>query len=324
MKFALIGNGNIAPQYIQAFQDLSTDFIVCSRSKPHNFPYPHTTDFMSPEVLSCDYICIATPPHLHYEMANYYLNLGKRVILEKPGVTTADELEVLKNHPQRGNLYLAYHSAFNPLIEKVLSTFPIHDLTEVEVNYAEDVFFYHPDKSGWLFNKHLSGGGCLADSGINILSILYRFLPKLTFVEGELVKRQLEVEDALNLTMTTKSGIRVKITMDWLSNTEERKFTFRGRDKLVFDLATNKVYLNGDEVDSKNETERVDQYAEYRNMLADALQFFENKSRLIFQPALPLSSVLDIYRQIKTKVHQKEEPAHLLGIESFLSFATAE
>ena len=60
----------------------------------------------------------------------------------------------------------------------------------------------------------------MADSGINIFSILYKFLPKMKFVEGSFTQNHFNVEDSLNLSLLSQSGVRVKITMDWLSKKE--------------------------------------------------------------------------------------------------------
>lgn len=301
MKFALIGNGNIAPQYIQAFRRYTDNVVICSRTLKNSI-YPQTTDLASPEVLSADFICIATPPYLHYTMAKYFLDKGKKVILEKPAVTTPEELKKLSHHPRSKNLYLAYHSAFNPIVLDAASLFGMDEIRSVEINYAEDVFFYHPNKDGWLFQKALSGGGCLADSGINIFSILYKFLPKIKFVKGSFAKNHFDVEDSLNLSLLSQSGVRIKITMDWLSKKEKRKFTLHGANsKVIFDLATNKIILNGKNVSPlKKEGGRVDQYAEYGNMLADALNYFNNgKTKLGYKSELPLKTVFEIYNRIE-------------------------
>lgn len=308
MKFALIGNGSVARQYIQTFLDFSAEFVICSRTKRRDFIYPHIIDFTSPEILSADYVCIATPPYLHYEMANYYLNKGKNVILEKPAVTTSLELEMLENHSKSKSLYLAYHSAFNPLVKTAMSFFQTNDLNEVEVNYAEDVFFYHPNKSNWLFKKRLGGGGCLVDSGINIFSILYQFLPTMKLVSGEFTKRQFEVEDNLSLSMITAvGGIPIKIKMDWLSGSEKREFRIRGKDELVFDLATNNISLNGNQIAVLNkEINKVDQYSEYKNMLNDAIGYFKTgTSQINYFPLLPLKTVLTIYDELDQKTNTK-------------------
>ncbi len=308
MKFALIGNGNVAHYYIQTFLDFSAEFVICSRTEQKGFAYPHVTDFMSPDILSADYVCVATPPYLHYEMANYYLNKGKNVILEKPAVITLAELKMLVGRTKSKNLYLAYHSAFNPLIQTFISSFQVKDLNKVEVNYAEDVFFYHPNKSSWLFRKSLSGGGCLADSGINIFSILYQFLPEMELVSGKLSKKQFEVEDAIDLSMITAGGIPIKIKMDWLADIEKREFKlWAAEDKLTFDLATNNISLNGSQITLFNkEINRVDQYSEYKNMLNDAINYFKNGTTQIkYSPMLPLKTVLTIYGKLMSKTNPK-------------------
>lgn len=298
MKFALIGNGNIAPQYISAFRQYTDDIVLCSRTHKES-DYPQTADFKAQEILSADVICIATPPYLHFEMAKFYLDHGKKVILEKPAVTSYSDLNKLLSHPQKNNLYFAYHSAFNPLVLDVFSRFKVSGLHEIEVNYSEDVFFYHPDRSGWLFNQKLSGGGCLADSGINIFSILYKFIPKLEFVSGFLTQNQLNVEDSLELSLRTPSGIVVNVSMDWLSQSEKRAFTLRGVDELSFNLASNEILFNGNQSESSSiEIEKVDQNAEYKNLLADALHYFETgKTKLGYDPELPLQTVFDIYQK---------------------------
>ena len=76
------------------------------------------------------------------------------MILEKPAVTTPEELEKLSRHPQSKNLYLAYHSAFNPVVLDAASLFGMHEIRSVEINYAEDVFFIIRTKTDGCFKKH--------------------------------------------------------------------------------------------------------------------------------------------------------------------------
>lgn len=312
MKFALIGNGNIAPQYLNAFRRYTDDIAVCSRTHK-SCDYFQTTNFRAPEILSADVICIATPPYLHFNMAKFYLDHNKKVVLEKPAVTSAHDLNELLSHPQNKNLYFAYHSAFNPLVLDIASKFKVQNLREMEVSYSEDVFFYHPDRNGWLFNQELSGGGCLVDSGINIFSILYKFVPNLELVGGFLSQNQLAVEDSLLLTLETRSGVNVRINMNWLSSIEERKFTLRGVEELTFNLATNEIHLDGENVSSTSvELEKVDQFAEYQNLLADALHYFKTgNSRLGYDPKLPLQTVFNIYEKADYIKMGKHSSSHV-------------
>ena len=70
---------------------------------------------------------------------------------------------------------------------------------------------------------------------------------------------------------------------------------------MIFDLATNKIILNGKNISPlKKDGGRVDQYAEYGNMLADALNYFNNgKTKLGYKSELPLKTVFEIYNRIE-------------------------
>ena len=61
------------------------------------------------------------------------------MILEKPAVTTPEELEKLSRHP-KVKILSCLIPAFNPVVLDAASLFGMHEIRSVEINYAEDVF----------------------------------------------------------------------------------------------------------------------------------------------------------------------------------------
>ncbi|MCL4354144.1 Gfo/Idh/MocA family oxidoreductase [Patescibacteria group bacterium] len=302
MKIAIIGTGNIAPFYIRAFENKAEEIILCSRTKPKTYrKLKHYCDYKNKNILKCDLVIITTPPYLHLEMTKYFLKQGKKVIVEKPAIINQSHLKELAKLAKNKNVYFAYHSAFNPIVLKVKEIIRGSlRIKNIKIQYYEDVYSYHPNVDDWIFNKELSGGGCLIDSGINIFSILYQFIPKVSIIKGTYKTMSSDIEYFVNLALEAKSNINVNISMNWKSKKERRVIEFSGKDNIRFNLSANTLSINNKSVDLEKKIKTIDMQSEYDNMISDAIDYFKyKKTSLTFNPLLPLGTVFDIYDSSK-------------------------
>ncbi len=302
MKVAIIGYGNVAQYYITALKKLAKDIFVCSTHKPEKLDKDFTffTNYKDRHIQLVDLIIVATPPYLHLDMTEFFLERKRKIILEKPAVISLKELSRLREmSADNNNLYFAYHSVFNPLIQQARRFINSSDIKSIKVNYQECVFRYHPNKNNWIFNSKYSGGGCLIDSGINIFSILYQFIPKLSYINGVLKKRKLLVEDYININLSSENNVKVSLKMNWLSNEEKREFVFNSNPAVKVNLAVNKISINDIKIKLLDKKiDRIDLFSEYEYLLKDALNYFQaGKTLLNHSPLLPLETVLSIYRK---------------------------
>ena len=302
MKIAIIGTGNIAPFYIKAFGNKAEEIVLCSRTKPKTYrKLKHYCNYKNKHILKSDIVIIATPPYLHFEMIKYFLKQRKKIIVEKPAIINKSQLKELSKLAQNKNIYFAYHSVFNPIIFKVKEIMRgFSEIKNIKIQYYEDVYSYHPNVDEWIFDKDLSGGGCLIDSGINILSILYQFIHSLSTIKGTYKTTFADVEDFVNLALKTESNINVSLSMNWKSKKEKRIIEFSGRDNIRLNLSANTLSINNKPVDLGKKIKTIDMQSEYDNMISDAIDYFKYKrTTLTFNPLLPLETVLDIYNSNK-------------------------
>jgi len=86
MQLGLIGEGNWGRNYVTTIAQLSSCNLktVATRSNGNDWKEM----CQDPEIQG---VIIATPPQVHFEMAEYALEQGKHIIVEKPFVYTGDE-----------------------------------------------------------------------------------------------------------------------------------------------------------------------------------------------------------------------------------------
>jgi len=303
MKIGIVGCGAVTKYYYQALDD-THEYILCDIKEPKFYPkkYRFVKDYKSSELLNQDFIVVSTPPNLHLEIANYFLQQNKNVIIEKPACLNVNELNLIvklqKQYPKK--VYFAYHSAFNPLFS-YLKNIEVSKLKTINIRYSENVSEYHPYSKDWLFDKSKSGGGCLIDSGINISSILYKFCEDLKIENKILQSNHFNVEDYVDIKLSgldkLNRRIEVSMNLDWNSNVEIREFVFTfEKNTIVLDLSNNNIIDNGRNIDFIEKINTIDLVSEYKNVFDDAIRFFkENKSEILYNPILPLKMVFEVY-----------------------------
>lgn len=301
MKIALIGYGTIGPLYNIALKDFKPELLICTPSSNpgKNGDILYFNDYKSKEILTADIVIIASPPSSHYELLEYFVKNNKKVVVEKPAVISQEQLIKLQGLVN-SNIYFAYHTAFNPLVNRLTDLLKNKEITNIGVTYEENVYDYHkPD--GWIFHKDIAGGGCLIDSGINIFSVLYKFVPELEVMGGKMSNRYSPVEDLVKVQLRTSNNISIEINMDWFSTKENRIFHFDTTEGSVeVNLATNEVIIDGREEEKLKNITKIDQQSEYNELVQDFIRYFATKQTHIkYSPILPIETILHIYEKVR-------------------------
>ncbi len=118
MKLAILGTGKIVEEALPVLQETKGIVLKAILSTPRSIEKAEqlaedcgieeaTSDFQ--ELLnnsSIDTVYVATPNHLHYDMAKKALLAGKHVICEKPFTLTMSEFEDLRQIAQDKKLIL--------------------------------------------------------------------------------------------------------------------------------------------------------------------------------------------------------------------------
>jgi len=199
LKIAIIGFGKIGKIYKQILDSFGYEIIICDTASTL-----YIKDYREDSLKTCDLI-ITTPPALHFEIAEYFLRLGKKVLIEKPPVINRNQINILKELDKGSLLYCAYHTVFNPLFGEINTLINTDELKSIEIINREYIYNYHK-QNGWITNSKISGGGCLIDNGINSFSVVMNYVNSIKFVSGNLESRYLNVEDLVDLNLEAKNN----------------------------------------------------------------------------------------------------------------------
>jgi predicted dehydrogenase len=144
----------------------SVDATARATAARYGIPY-WTADYRTMlREAPADLVVVASPPHLHVEMAADALAAGKHVLLEKPpALSVADYERLCRLAADAGRVVAVdYHMRFNPIyraVGRLVAVRALGDLTRVAVdNLASDEplapshWFWDPARSGGIFVEH--------------------------------------------------------------------------------------------------------------------------------------------------------------------------
>lgn len=132
-----------------------------------------------------DFIIVAVPHYLHYEILKESIGRKIHILKEKPFAVSLAQAKELNKLAQANNVQIMVtlqrrfnpiYSTFFQLIDKIGPPFFIE---------AKYTFFTDSPHEGWRGKKALAGGGCLIDMGYHIIDLLmwYFGLPDKVFAE---------------------------------------------------------------------------------------------------------------------------------------------
>ena len=151
-----------------------------------------TSDWRSvvedPEI---DIIDIATPNHLHAEIANAAAAAGKHIISEKPLARNGEEAKTMYDAVK--NAGIVHMVAFNyrrtpavALAKKYIDEGAIGDILNFRGTYLQD---WSADPDGplsWRFQKSIAGSGSLGDIGTHVVDMARFLCGEITQVNTQL------------------------------------------------------------------------------------------------------------------------------------------
>ena len=145
-----------------------------------------------------DFIIIAIPHSLHFEIAKKAILNGIHILKEKPFAISLSQARELRDLANKNNVKIAVtlqrrfnpiYSTFFQLIYKIGKPF-----------YIDAKYCFYTDKphEGWRGKKELAGGGCLIDMGYHIIDLLmwYFGLPDKIFAEMSYAAKEGIIYDA--------------------------------------------------------------------------------------------------------------------------------
>jgi len=141
-----------------------------------------------------DAVVIATPNHLHADMAVKALKAGKHVLVEKPMAVSVKEAEAVVKavESSRLRLMVAHNFRYHPVYREAKSLLEL-----LGRPYLLMACKRQEPASGWRVSKSLAGGGTLLDLGVHLFDTalwLTGFRPQRAYASLT-YSRTLEVED---------------------------------------------------------------------------------------------------------------------------------
>jgi len=258
----ILRSGSVAPLALAAIAD-----PVEPGGSQHETWYSDYREVLDSEVSA---VIIATPPALHYSIANQALRSGKDVYVEKPPARSAAEARQLARTAKVNGrvLFFAYHARYNPAVPEARAFLEGAELRGIEVRTKENAGNFHSPHN-WVREE-----GVLRDSGINVFSVLTELIPAAA--DLHIISRVFTAPAAGGSPTKAKIELngRIHIDMDWeYTGPEVRLFEIlTGGGRCSIDLSRGVFLVNGiprHSPEHKRPATRDVLRAEYEAMLGD-------------------------------------------------------
>lgn len=236
LRFALIGTGGIAQTYAQAFQTSNCCDLVAvadvneksAKAFAEPFGAKSFSDYKTlAENSEIDAVIVATPPNSHPEIAEYFMNLGKHVLCEKPLCLSVEEAQAMIETAEKTGVVFTMATKFRYCEDVVKAKAILASGVLGEVVQFENAFTAKVDMSKrWNSQKEISGGGVLIDNGTHSVDIIRYFLGAITDVLALETSgtQNLEVDENVKLLAKTENGIAASVDLTWGINKELPNF----------------------------------------------------------------------------------------------------
>ena len=264
MKTALIGCGAIAGNHLSAIgklpgvETVALCDIVPERAEAAKLKYAPTaavfTDYKKMlDEERPDAVHIATPHHLHCEMACEALARGIHVFLEKPICISEEEIDRLTDAEEKSpaTVTVCFQNRFNPataVAKKLLSEHGGVACARASVTWNRDDDYYRAD--AWRGKKATEGGGVLINQAIHELDLLIGFCGKPISVAATVAnhahRASIDVEDTAELLISFDSGATAFFTATTAFSCDAPNFDeLYCKDGSRITLVGQEIYLDG-------------------------------------------------------------------------------
>lgn len=234
MILALVGAGKWGQNYLRAIKKIPGAEIKYVCSSPESLQrlpseYIKIENYKDlTEKKDIDGIIIAVPASKHYELAEFFLEENKPILLEKPMVISLDQAKKLKEIFERkksrilvGHVFL-YNPAFQKFVEKVSEMKDIHNLELIGCDYGpvrDDV-------------------SALWDWGPHDISMVLEIVKKIPISVSawaiNTLRPNTNLYDMVYGRLLFEDNIQVSLKIGWLSPIKKREIFAVGREELLF------------------------------------------------------------------------------------------
>lgn len=278
-KVAIIGLGKISAPHIKGLLNNKDKYEIVSvcdingelKSVANVLEVAFYKDYLDvAKKEDVDIVLVLTPPSTHYEIAKHFLLNKKNVLVEKPGVLEIDDLHDLVAIAKENDVFFDvmfhwYHGSEVIALGGMINDFG--NLKKIEA-MAFDPYTMSDQKT--VAPKFVELSGAWLDSGINILSMLARFVDVRKF---KLVSEYKEMDTINELPIYIErtydcDGLPVIIKVDWREN-KNHKYTnfFFDSGTLFLHHTAQEIWLNTIRLGSYYNSHRLETH--YTNLFRD-------------------------------------------------------
>ena len=186
IRLAVVGMGKIAhDQHLPAIARSSNFDLVATVSRHGDgidgAPFFRDIRDLAASGIAVDAVALCTPPQVRRAIAEYAIDQGWHVFLEKPpGATLAEVVALRDQAAAKGvSLFASWHSRYADGVEPARAWLADRTIHRATITWREDVRVWHPGQD-WIWEP---GGFGVFDPGINALSIVTHILPHPFFVD---------------------------------------------------------------------------------------------------------------------------------------------
>lgn len=228
MKFAIIGNGFIAPKHIESIKHIGGEVAaICDIDPSRQWNGPLYTDYH--EAMSdVDWVSVCTPNDTHTDIVLAAARKGKKIICEKPITFKTEELELMKGVPNIFGMFQLRHLPCMPEIRRASTS-------------ARDVSLVVEMKRSGKYHETWKGdtersGGLLVNIGCHYFDIIGNLFGYTDFVSKVIKRDELHSEGVLQYhNLAVRWKIRLTDTQDNYERSivlDDKKFDLVQEDNL--------------------------------------------------------------------------------------------
>jgi predicted dehydrogenase len=189
------------------------------------------------EDLKPDVAIIALPHHLHAKTVLECLDMGVRVIKEKPLSISLDEAKFIRTKVEEKKLFVF-----------TITKRKFYDSVRVVKNYVESTnpYAYNyirfiargTQTSGWRAKKELAGGGVILDLGYHLIGTVQHLFGNISSVKAEYGQSrsryaQYETEDYASLLVKHATGITGTLTFGAMTGHKTEELSILTPDAFI-------------------------------------------------------------------------------------------
>lgn len=257
LSLAFIGSGGIADVHAEAAAHVGTriaGFFDVDESRAKSLAAKHNVALATSSLTAllasdCDAVVVATPNHLHKEMALAALNAGKDVLLEKPMAMNLAECDAIIAAANAKKRIVMVNFVCRSSPTSIVARTFIEAGRLGRIHHIKASIYRRrgiPGLGRWFTTKSQSGGGVLVDIGVHMIdlalalagspavqrvsghvtSIFGKPLDQYRFVEMWAGPPQLQgvfdVEDGAVALIRLAGSITLELNVTWAANIPEK------------------------------------------------------------------------------------------------------